>query len=205
MRVSVLLLSLVVLVSAGAAPAPARQQPQPAAEVAVLKFNWHKERIRQRASAAPVETYSTLREQGLAEARLQASRNAQNKEATSRNETSTFRTEEAKAQARQADLPLDGYRYNVTLRNDGGKVIKSVDWDYIFIDPATQKEAARHQFTSDETIKPGKSKEVSVLYLTPPVKTVNVKMLDKKNPMRFEERVVVARILFSDGSVWQHP
>lgn len=202
MRLSVLLLSLAVLASASHAPALAQQPP---AGVAVLKFNWHKERIRQRASAAPVETYATLREQGLSDARLQASRNAQNKEATSRNETATFREDEAKAKARQADLPLDGYRYNVTLRNDCDKVIKSVDWDYVFIDPVTQKEAARHQFTSDETIKPGKSREVSVLYLIPPVKTVNVKMLDRKSPLRFEERVVVARILFSDGSVWQRP
>ena len=202
MRLSVLLLSLAML--GLVSPAPALPQ-QPAGEVVVLKFGWHKERIRQRASTAPMETYATLREQGLNEARLAANRNAQNKEAISRSETATFREEEAKAKARQSDLPLDGYRYKVTLRNDGNRTIKSVDWDYIFIDPTTGQEAARHQFTSDEIIKPGKSKEVSVLYLIPPVKTVNVKMLDKKNPLRFEDRVVIARVIFSDGSTWQQP
>lgn len=33
-----------------------------------------------------------------------------------------------------------------------------------------QQELARHKLTSEETIKPGKSKETSVLYLMPPVK-----------------------------------
>jgi hypothetical protein len=92
----------------------------------------------------------------------------------------------------------------VALRNDGVKTIKSIDWDYLFLDPLTQQELARHQFTSDGTIKPGKSKEISVLYLIPPVKLVSARTLNKKN-LPFIEQVVVAHILYSDGSSWQHP
>jgi hypothetical protein len=84
------------------------------------------------------------------------------------------------------------------------KTIKSIDWDYLSLDPTTQKEVARHPFTSDETIKPGKHKEISVLYLIPPVKLVNARMLNKKD-LPFTERVAVARIQYSDGSSWQHP
>ena len=91
------------------------------------------------------------------------------------------------------------------ITNTGSRTIKLVDWDYVFLDPGTSEVVARHQFTSEETIKPGKSKEVSVLYLTPPVKTVSAGMLTKKEPMPFTEQVVIARIEFSDGSVWQHP
>jgi len=68
----------------------------------------------------------------------------------------------------------------VTLRNDGERTIKSIDWDYIFIDPITKQELARHQFTSDERIKSGKSKEVSVLYFISPVKTVDARLLKKR-------------------------
>jgi len=64
---------------------------------------------------------------------------------------------------------------------------------------------ARHQFTSDETIKPGKSKEVSVLYLKPPVKTVDARSLKEKEKDSFTGRFVIARLQFSDGSVWQLP
>lgn len=93
----------------------------------------------------------------------------------------------------------------MTLRNDGVKTVKSIDWDYLFYDPIAQQELARHRFTSDETIKPGKSKQVSVLYLVPPVKTVDVRLLRKNEAVSVTEQVVVARIQFSDGSVWQHP
>lgn len=85
------------------------------------------------------------------------------------------------------------------------KVIKSIDWDYLFLDPVTQQELARHQFTSAETIKAGKSKEISVLYLIPPVKTVDVRSLRQKEAASVTEQVVVARVQFSDGNVWQHP
>ncbi len=107
--------------------------------------------------------------------------------------------------ARQTDPPRDGYRYKVTLRNDGQKTIKSIDWDYLFLDPVTQQEVSHHQFTSDDTIKPGKSKEISVLYLNPPVKIVNVRKPGNKGESLYKEQVLLARIQYSDGSVWQHP
>jgi hypothetical protein len=69
----------------------------------------------------------------------------------------------------------------VQIHNAGAKTIKLVDWDYIFLDPNTRKEVARHQFTSDETIKTGQIKEVNVFYLAPPVKIITAEMLDKKN------------------------
>jgi hypothetical protein len=93
----------------------------------------------------------------------------------------------------------------VQIHNAGAKTIKLVDWDYIFLDPNTRKEVARHQFTSDETIKTGQIKEVNVFYLAPPVKIITAEMLDKKNAPSFDERVVLIRIQYSDGSVWQHP
>jgi hypothetical protein len=76
---------------------------------------------------------------------------------------------------------VDSYKYKVRLRNDATKTIKSIDWDYLFLDPMTQQELAGHQFTNDETIKPGKSKEISVLYLMPPVKLISARRLNKKN------------------------
>ena len=64
---------------------------------------------------------------------------------------------------------------------------------------------ATAEVRNDETIKPGKSKEFWVLYLIPPVKTVSARTLSKKDLMPFTEQVVIARIKYSDGSVWQHP
>ena len=202
MKALTLLLSLLLCANISAAPP---RQEGAASSVEVLSFTWTKERIRQRPSMLPLVSQEELIRQSRSEAQLAAARNSANRGAQGRTETQIKNHEDATAKARRTNAPEDGYRYTVKVRNDGRKTIKSVDWDYIFIDPTTGREAARHQFTSDETVKPGKTKELSVLYLTPPVKTVSAKMLGKKEPMPFQERVILARILYSDGSVWQHP
>ncbi len=46
--------------------------------------------------------------------------------------------------------------YRVRLRNEGEKTIRAVDWAYIFMDRQTNAEVARHQFSSEEKVKPGK-------------------------------------------------
>lgn len=195
------LLSLFLICAAGY-PIVAQDAGGP---VVVIKFSWDRERIRPRPSMAPLASQDELIQQSRREQQIATARNAQQKGAASRLETQNINHQEAKVKAQQTELPRDGYRYKVTLRNDGVKTIKSIDWDYYFVDPLTNQELARHQFTSDETIKPGKSKEVTVLYLKPPVKTVDAHSLTKKEAESFEGRIVIARLQFSDGSVWQHP
>ncbi len=203
MKARALLLLSLLLCADGLAAA----LPQGAASgVEILGFSWTKERIRQRPSMLPLASREELVRQSKSEAQLAAARNSSaNRGDTVKAETQIKNDEDATAKARHTSPPEDGYRYTVKVRNDGGKTIKSVDWDYLFIDPSNGQEVARHQFTSDETVKPGKTKGLTVLYLKPPVKTISAKMLSKKEPMPFEERVVLARILYSDGSVWQHP
>lgn len=203
MKAWTLLLVLFVLCGAGARAASPRQEA--AGEVEVVNFGWNRERIRQRPSMVPLVSPEELVRQSRREAQLSAARNSANKGAEAAIETQINNHEAAKSKASQTAPPTDGYRYTVKLRNNGAKTIKSIDWDYVFSDPTDKREVAHHQFTSDETIKPGKAKEFSVLYLVPPVKTVSVKQLGKKNPLPFEERVVLVRIQFSDGSVWQRP
>lgn len=171
----------------------------------VIKFSWEKERIRPIPSMAPLASQDELIQQSRREQQMAVARNTQQKGTASRLETQNTNHQEAKAKAQQTELPRDGYRYKVTLQNDSDKTIKSIDWDYYFVDPLTNDELSRHQFTSDETIKPGKRKEVTVLYLKPPVKTVAAGSLTKKEKAAFAGRVVIARLQFSDGSFWQHP
>jgi len=195
------LLALFVICAAGY-PIVAQDAGSP---LVVIKFSWDKERIRPIPSMVPLASQDELIQQSRREQQIATARNAQQKGTTSRLESQNSNHQEAKVKAQQTELPRDGYRYKVTLRNDGLKTIKSIDWDYYFVDPLTNQELARHQFTSDETIKPGKSKEVTVLYLKPPVKTVDARSLRKKEGESFAGRVVIARLQFSDGSVWQHP
>lgn len=172
--------------------------------VVVLKCSWEKERIRPRPSLAPLASQDELVQQSQREQQLAAAKNAGDRGKVAKLETQISNHRNATAKASQTELPRDGYRYKVRLRNDGAKIVKSIDWDYLFLDPMTEQELARHQFTSDETIKPGKSKEISVLYLIPPVKLVSAQMLNKKR-LPFTGRVVVAHIQYSDGSSWLSP
>lgn len=184
--------------------------PQVPADAAVGTFSWRKERLpgwEKETAGSSVEPYDVMRARLENERRIQQARNTGNKAELGRRESAANMLENATLakESKKAQRPRDGYRYTVLLTNTGSKTIKLVDWDYVFFDPSTHEVVARHQFTSQETIKPSKSKEVSVLYLTPPVKTVSAGMLTKKEPMPFIEQVVIARIEFSDGSVWQHP
>jgi hypothetical protein len=172
--------------------------------IVVLKFSWDKERIRPRPSLTSLASQDELIQQSQRQQQLAAAKNVGDRGKVAKLETQISNHQKATAKASQTELPRDGYKYKVTLKNEGMKTVKSIDWDYLFLDPITQQELARHQFTSDETIKPGKSKEMSVLYLIPPVKLVSARMLNKKE-LPFTEQAVVMRIQYSDGSSWQHP
>lgn len=199
-----LTLALALCVLSATSPAAAPAPPQENAGVVILGHSWVKERIRQRPSASPLASQEELIKQSRLERQLAIARNTDRGMAT-KVEGEIIRQEDANAKARQTAPPEDGYRYSVKLRNDGGKTIKSIDWDYLFIDAETSREVARHQFTSDDTIKPGKSKEISVLYLIPPVRTVDARRLNKKGLAPYTQQVVIVRLQFSDGSVWQRP
>jgi hypothetical protein len=186
-----------------AVAAPPTFSQDASAPLTILKLSWERERLTMNPSMAPLASAEELVETSRRERQLAAARNSNDRGRAGRLETDTINHTGAVAKAREGELPRDGYRYKVTLRNDTDKIVKSVEWDYLFIDPTTNEIAMRHQFASDETIKPGKSKEISVLYLVRPVKTVTVRMLVKKDPLPFTEKVIVARVQFSDGSAWQ--
>ena len=56
------------------------------------------------------------------------------------------------------------FLYKISVKNTGSKVIRGIDWDYVFMDRATNAEVGRRQFTSGEKIDAGKGKELKVFY-----------------------------------------
>ena len=172
----------------------------------VVKFSWAKERIgwERDPFGGPVENFDETRARQRNERRIEDAKRGGSAEVDKIKREA--RADAANIAAKHKQPPSRYvFVYKTTVKNLSDKAIKSIDWDYYFVDPSTNQELARHQFTSDETIKPGKSKEVSVLYLKPPVKTVDARSLKKSEKSAFAGRVVVARLQFSDGSVWQHP
>ena len=97
------------------------------------------------------------------------------------------------------------YIYSVKLRNNDEKTIRSVVWEYIFFDPDTQIEMGHHQQTSKVKIHPGKSKDLSRSSTNPPAQVIDASKAAKDPAARLSERVVIHRIEYTDGSVWQRP
>lgn len=209
MRATVILLLLMVTSAAPRAQqaAPAPQGPP---DVAVLKFTWRKERIpgwEKNQFGPSFETYDAMRERILNERRIQQARNAGNKAEVARREDAAKMVEDARYPkgAKDAERPRDGYRYKVQVRNDGPKTIKLVDWDYVFLDPETRQEVARHLFTSEEKVRPGSVRELDVFILSPPVRTVSAQGKQKQEAPPLVEQVFLMRVVYADGSVWQRP
>ena len=89
------------------------------------------------------------------------------------------------------------------MKNSSTKTIKSIDWDYIFLERGTETEIGRQQFTSEEKIGPGKTKELSVTITKPPTKTISLTSLNNNERGALDSRVIVVRIDYTDGTSWQ--
>ena len=205
--------TVILLLFTFASAAPPAQQPAPdpqgPPDVAVVKFNWRKERIpgwENNRLGPSFETYEAMRERVESERRIQQARNAGNKAEVARRETAAKMVEDARfsKDSKDVERPRDGYRYKVQVRNDGAKTIKLVDWDYVFLDPNTRQEVSRHQFTSEEKVRPGGARDLSVFVLSPPVRTVSARGA-QKDAAPFIEQVILVRVVYSDGTAWQRP
>lgn len=183
---------------------------QEPADVAVVKFSWRKERLpgwENNPFGPSFETYDAMRARLDNERRIQQARNAGNKTELGKRESAAKMVEDASLpkNTQKAERPRDGYRYKVLVNNNGTKTIKLVDWDYIFFDPNTLAEVTRYQFTSEEKVRPGKDKELGVLILSPPTRTVSARSPESREAPPLVERVILVRVEYSDGSIWQRP
>jgi hypothetical protein len=93
-------------------------------------------------------------------------------------------------------------RINNRLRNVGTKQIEIVFWEYQFIDQSNTV-VTRHQFLCGVKVKPTKEKDLSVFSLLRPSDVVNVARAGEKTPTDARERVLLNRVEYADGSIWQ--
>lgn len=204
MKVTVLLLSLLVVPVVSSAQTPDVSSTRAAVEV--TKFSWSKERLNweQNPFNGPNENFHEMQYRARAEKRVS---DAKRSGTSGQNSTAErdLKVDAAIVQAgRQPSGPARYYFiYRASLKNSSTKPIEEVDWDYVFIDSATGQELGRHQFTSTKMIQPGKSKELTFMLSTPPTKRISVYALNKQERSGIADQVVVVRVKYSDGSVWQ--
>lgn len=101
--------------------------------------------------------------------------------------------------------PTDIYVYQVTVRNTGAKKIAAVEWEYQFLHPDTQAVMGSRQITSKVKLLPGRTDKIEARLIQKPTQVVAADQLGKNPQAQFTERVIIHRIVYADGTVWQRP
>ncbi|HJQ23527.1 MAG TPA: hypothetical protein VKA60_06390 [Blastocatellia bacterium] len=184
MSLLALLLSLSLLAPPQSSPP---QQSLPG--VQVIKFGWDKQIVgwERDPFQRPIESHQDMQRQ--TNTRRESPRRTVDADATIKLHQ--------KAPARVA------FRYKLTLKNAGTKTIKSVDWDYLFFDAPGGQVIGVHQFTSEEQIRPGKSKQLMVTTEQPPAQVVSADKAADKELRSATGQVIIRRIQYEDGSTWE--
>jgi hypothetical protein len=100
--------------------------------------------------------------------------------------------------------PVDGFSYKAKIKNASTKIIEVVFWEYQFKEIANPTTMVRRQFLCGVNIKPEKDKELQAFSLLGPSDVISVGSLaNKSGENLFEEKVVVNRVEYADGTIWQ--
>ncbi len=104
---------------------------------------------------------------------------------------------------RPQSKPVDGFSFQARLQNRSARVVDIIFWEYQFIDSSNPANTVRRQFLCGVSIKPDKAKEVRAFSVSGPSEVVSVDSLSNKSSNAAQERVVVNRVEYADGSIWQ--
>ena len=197
------LLFAVTAIVSDAQSVPTSQEPS---GIVVVRFSWTKERLgwEKDPFSGPVENFDEMRARTRNEKRIEDAKRGNPAEVDKiRREA---RADAANIAAQHKSAPSRYvFVYKVTVRNSSEKPIKSIDWDYIFLDRASLDEIGHQQFTSEDKIAPGKAKELTIVINKPPTHTISLTALNSNERNALSERVILVRIVYADGSRWERP
>ncbi len=172
--------------------------PQESSGVEILKSSWSKVRIgwERDPFGGPLENFDEMRSRARNERRV-----AQGGGERARREA---KADEANL-AKQREKPPSEYYfiYKTRIKNNHTSAITQIDWDHVFHERDTENEVGRQEFTSDEHIGPGKTKELTVRVTSPPARTISVTSLNLDERKRLSEKIALVRVKYADGRVWQ--
>lgn len=166
--------------------------------VEVVNASWSKVRIgwERDPFGGPLENFDEMRSRARNERRVAQGGGERAKREAKADEANL-------AKQREKNPPRYYFIYKTKVKNTSSSAITQIDWDYVFYERGTENELGRQQFTSDEHIGPGKTKELTVTITSPPTRTVSVTSLNLEEHDRFSEKIILVRLKYADGRVWQ--
>ena len=109
---------------------------------------------------------------------------------------------EQSVQDSRAPKPIEGFAYRAKFQNVSTKPVEVVFWEYEFTDPGAPTLVSRRQFLCATMVNPGKEKDLKGFTVSGPSDVVSVYSLAKKDNA-LQERVVINRVEYTDGTIWQ--
>ena len=88
------------------------------------------------------------------------------------------------------------YDSRLTVRNAGGRAVKSIEWAHVFYDPATGKELKRYRLQSKQRVAAGETATLNKAVLIKPDESTRHLTAGK-------QRVQVTRVEFEGGGEWK--
>ena len=166
--------------------------------VEVVKSSWSKVRIgwERDPFGGPLENFDEMRSRVRNERRIAQGGGERAKSEAKADEANL-------AKQREKAPPQYYFIYKTKFKNNHTAAIVQIDWDHVFFERDTENEVGRQEFTSDEQIGPGKTKELTVRLTSPPARTISVTSLNLEERNRLSERIILVRVKFADGHVWQ--
>jgi hypothetical protein len=188
------------IVAQSQASSPVTSEPS---QAVVVKHSWSKERINWEGDpfGGPVETFDDMRRRMVDQRRVDRARGSGNIAEAAKVERE-MRSEQI-IKARPPAPARYGFLYCASVKNTGEKTIKLIDWDYVIFNTDTHAEMGRLEFTTEQKIGPGKSKELNAMSRKPPAPTVSIYALGKNERQGLEGQVEIVRIEYTDKTVWQ--
>lgn len=98
---------------------------------------------------------------------------------------------------------VDGFIYQARIRNAGKNTIEIVFWEYQFKERENPANAVSRQFLCGVQIKPDKEQDLRVFSPSSPSSLISVDSLENKSGSLFEEKILINRVEYADGTIWQ--
>ncbi len=205
MRILLILLLLLMFVSAGQAQNATGSND--GSSVEVLSFKWSKSRqtIVKSDSASTIPAPAMIPDNKVLQRnqRAQAPVGVRDPNADTIDGRSAALEKNVQESRSPKSVTVDGFTYLIKVRNTSTKVIEVVFWEYQFKELSNPTNVVRRQFLCGVNIKPAKEKELQAFSVSGPSDMISVESLTNKSGNLFEEKVVINRVEYSDGSILQ--
>ena len=201
MKLSVVFLFLIALSGSSQSQTAPSHISQP--ELQVIRFSWSE--YRQGNSELDTGLPAPGGQRSQREDRIDGQIETMRQQAPE-NKQAIENLEEIRRRQQRVPAPRDSrpaekvsYKYTLEVKSTSAKPIARVAWDYVFTDRRTDQEALRHSFESKVKIKPGGSAKITAYKKEGPYQVVDANGSSDKRG----QRIVIKRIVYSDGSVWE--